>query len=132
MMYDIVKAVHIVAVIVWICGLIATVLMLSHGSKQQLANFRRVNLFVLNPAMIIVWAAGITMAVWYHWFASGWLSLKLVFVILLSGLHGFLSGKLRKASEGADVKVRKLSPILLLIITAFTIVIVLLAGAKPF
>ncbi len=36
------------------------------------------------------------MAVWYGWFNSGWLVTKLIFVVVLLGFHGMISGRLRR------------------------------------
>ncbi|SDE24207.1 Uncharacterised protein family (UPF0093) [Paracidovorax valerianellae] len=44
----------------------------------------------------MVWALGLGLAVWGGWLGTGWLNAKLAIVLVLSGLHGVLSGRLRQ------------------------------------
>lgn len=101
MLYDLVKSVHIVAMAVWFGGTMTAVLALAYATPEILARFARFDRFVTTPALAVVWLAGLTMATWYGWFNSGWLVTKLVFVVALSGFHGVISGRLRRAQSGA-------------------------------
>ena len=101
MLYDLLKSAHIVAVIVWFGGTMAAVLALSYATPQIIGKFARFDRIVTTPALAVVWLAGITMAVWYNWFNSGWLSTKLPFVLALSAFHGVVSGRLRRARLGS-------------------------------
>lgn len=101
MLYDLMKSVHIVAMVVWFGGTMTAVLALGYATPEIIARFARFDRLVTTPALILVWLAGITMAVWYGWFNSGWLVTKLVFVVALSGFHGMVSGRLRRAQAGS-------------------------------
>ncbi|MDA8445859.1 CopD family protein [Paracidovorax valerianellae] len=46
--------------------------------------------------LVMVWALGLGLAVWGGWLGTGWLNAKLAIVLVLSGLHGVLSGRLRQ------------------------------------
>jgi len=96
MIYLWLKAVHVVAVVTFVGGL----LMLSVGVR--IANLavnravRRWDRTVTAPALALVWIAGIALALYGHWFGAAWLSAKLVVVVALSALHGILAGTLRR------------------------------------
>ena len=83
------------------------------------------------PAMIGAWGIGLWIAVSGAWFASGWLQAKLVLVLLLSGMHGVLAGRLRRVDlQGISVSTRP-APLLAALTLASILGIVVLAIVKP-
>ncbi|BAX60685.1 CopD family protein [Burkholderia stabilis] len=96
MIYLLLKAAHVAAVVTFVGGL----LMLSIGVRiANLAVHRAVRRWdrsVTAPALALVWITGITIALSGHWFGAAWLSAKLAVVIALSALHGMLAGTLRR------------------------------------
>jgi protoporphyrinogen IX oxidase len=101
-MYEWVKAVHIIAVIAWLAGMLYLPrLFVYHCAAEkgsvQSETFktmeRRLLRIIINPAMVATWLLGLWLA-WhgpdsrYGWFASGWLWAKLILVLALSALHG--------------------------------------------
>jgi uncharacterized membrane protein len=99
------KALHVAAVLVLIGGLSTVALVAaaaSRGSPRELGRtalieaIRRWDQRVTSPALLVVWAAGLTLAMQGAWFPAPWLIAKLVIVVLLSALHGILSSTLRK------------------------------------
>ena len=52
---------------------------------------RRLLKAIINPAMVVSWALGLWLAWDGGWFAYGWFQAKVVLVLLMSALHGFLS-----------------------------------------
>ncbi|WP_321788618.1 CopD family protein [Burkholderia pyrrocinia] len=96
MIYLLLKAAHVVAVVTFVGGL----LMLSVGVRiANLAVHRAVRRWdrsVTAPALALVWMTGIAIALSGHWFGAAWLSAKLVVVTALSVLHGMLAGTLRR------------------------------------
>ncbi|WP_446901419.1 CopD family protein [Burkholderia sp. YIM B11467] len=96
MIYLLLKAVHVIAVVTFVGGL----LMLSVGVRiANLAVHRAVRRWdraVTVPALALVWITGVAIALNGHWFGAAWLSVKLVIVAALSALHGILAGTLRR------------------------------------
>ncbi|NIF39435.1 hypothetical protein F3J14_00640 [Burkholderia sp. Tr-862] len=96
MIYLVLKAVHVAAVVTFVGGL----LMLSVGVRiANLAVHRAVRRWdrtVTAPALALVWITGIAIALNGHWFGAAWLSVKLIVVTALSALHGILAGTLRR------------------------------------
>ncbi len=85
MVYDVLKALHIVAVIAWMAGLLYLPrLFVYHadaetGSKQS-ETFkvmeRRLYRGIMNPAMIGVWLFGLALAQEGDWWHAGWWQVK--------------------------------------------------------
>ena len=107
MLYLLLKSVHVVAVIIWVSGLLAAILALrvvesraegedpsATGDHVVLA--RRWDRMVTTPSMLVAWTVGAYMAASGGWFVMAWIKLKLIGVVLLSALHGLLSGSLRR------------------------------------
>lgn len=96
MIYLLLKAAHVVAVVMFVGGL----LMLSVGVRiANLAVHRAVRRWdrsVTAPALALVWITGLAIALSGHWFGAAWLSVKLAVVTALSALHGMLAGTLRR------------------------------------
>ena len=96
MVYDVLKALHIISVIAWMAGLLYLPrLFVYHadtpaGSPQS-ETFkvmeRRLLRGIMNPAMIAVWVLGLWMAWRAGWWSAGWFQAKLVLVAVLTGVH---------------------------------------------
>jgi len=96
------KAAHVVAVLVFVSGVVATAFFLPSTRTSELhaiAAMRRWDARVTTPAMLLVWALGLTLAMMGHWFAAPWLIAKVGIVALLSAVHGVNSGRLRRRTE---------------------------------
>jgi protoporphyrinogen IX oxidase len=91
-----VKALHILAVIAWMAAfLYLPRLFVYHceaepGSKQS-ETFkvmeRRLLRGIMNPSMIVAWAAGLALAVHLEAWNEGWFHAKLTAVVVLTALH---------------------------------------------
>jgi putative membrane protein len=94
------KAVHVMAVISWMAGMLYLPrLFVYHcgaepGSRQS-ETFkvmeRRLLRGIVNPAMVVSWALGLWMIYDGGWISAHWLHVKLALVTALSGLHGMLA-----------------------------------------
>jgi uncharacterized membrane protein len=131
MLYDLIKSLHIVAMVVWFGGTMTAVLALAYATPDITAKFARFDRFVTTPALILLWLAGITMAAWYGWFNSGWVVTKLVFVVALSAFHGMVSGRLRRAQKVSPTNPTVILRAIPAVVVGLTI-IVTLAVTKAF
>jgi putative membrane protein len=100
MAYEILKALHIIAVIAWMAGLLYLPrLFVYHadvekGSAQsELFKImeRRLMRGIMLPSMIFVWLFGLVLAVQGNWFQFGWLHAKLALVVVLTVVHALYS-----------------------------------------
>ena len=140
-MYEWIKALHVIAVISWMAGMLYLPrLFVYHcetekGSKQS-ETFkvmeRRLMRAIINPAMIVTWLAGLYLAWAGHWFSSGWLQIKLVLVLIMSAVHGFFSHWRRDFAADRNTRSQKFYRIINEVPTVLMIGIVILVIVKPF
>ena len=105
-----VKAFHIIFVVALMAGLLIYPRYKLHQlsskpgdelfeTRKEAAN--RLRQIILNPALIIVWVLGITMLIMNQSLLTvGWMHLKLLLVVILSGLHGYLISIGKKIDRG--------------------------------
>lgn len=139
------KAGHIIFVVFWMAGLFMLPRQLIYvhpaqpGSEEEVLWVHRMGLLrkvILTPSLVVVWVLGLLMAAELGLFAAapglGWLHAKLLFVLLLTGYHGFMVAQSKKVAAGerplSEKQLRMLgeAPGLLLAI------IVVLAVLRPF
>jgi len=134
------NALHIIAAIVWIGGMLVMAVVAGWSAAQAdktataglLNAVRSWSRKVTTPAMLLLWIAGIVMIIAHGQLPHAWLIMKAVVVLLLSGLHGFLSATLRRMAGGEAVKgAGVINKATALIIVAVA-VIILLAVMRPF
>lgn len=91
-----IKALHIIAVIAWMAGLLYLPrLFVYHAAAQpgseQSETFkimeRRLLRAIMNPAMVVVWLTGPYLAWAWGMYHDGWLMAKVVLVIALTWMH---------------------------------------------
>lgn len=141
--YDLIRALHIIAVISWLAGLLYLPrLFVYHTSAPVGSDLsetfkimeRRLFKCIMNPASFAVWILGGLM-LYAHWDllkTSGWMHAKFSCVVLMTGLHHVLLKYLRAFAADKREKSTKFFRILNEIPTVLMIVIVILAVTKPF
>jgi len=136
-----IKALHIVAVISWMAGMLylprlfvyhADCERKSATSEQFKVMERRLLKGIMTPAMIVVWASGLTLAWRMGFFMSGWLHAKLALVLVLSGLHGYFAGRVRAFAADRDAHRAIFFRYLNEVPTVIMILIVCLVVLQPF
>ena len=140
-MYDWLKAVHVIAIIAWMAGILYLPRLFvyhcgtpagSELSETFKLMERRLLKVIINPAMILSWILGVWLGVAGGWFSSGWLSLKLVLVLALSALHGFYVRWVRDFARDQNRHSARFYRIVNEVPTVLLIGIVILAVVKPF
>ena len=121
--YDVVRGLHILAVIAWMAGMLFLPRLFAYDAEQnakaeplksEMQGLLRVwqtrlLRIIINPAMILAFIFG----AWLFWLRSGegadwsfahqpWMVTKLVGVFLLAGWHGFLAGQRKKIAAGTS------------------------------
>lgn len=136
------KALHIVAVVTWIGGILVvgvTLAAVSGARDQQeiatrsafLVHVRRWDQRVTSPAMLLVWIFGLALALTGNWFPQPWLLAKLALVLLLSVQHGVLSGRLRRLAHSQEPSSPASLPYAAAAVVIATFIIVVLVVTKP-
>jgi putative membrane protein len=139
--YDWVKALHVVAIISWMAGMLYLPrLFIYHcdaetGSKQS-ETFKvmesRLLRVIINPAMVISWVTGIWLAWASGFWQAGWFHGKFAAVLMLSAAHGYLSAATRAFAEDRNQKPPRHWRIVNEVPTVLMLVIVVLVIVKPF
>ncbi|MFG1299589.1 protoporphyrinogen oxidase HemJ [Xanthobacter sp. V3C-3] len=140
-LYSWIKALHILAVISWMAGMLYLPrLMVYHAMAEagsaQSETFkvmeRRLLKAIINPAMAVTWLAGLWLAWSGGWFAAGWFHAKLALVLVLSGVHGMLSRWVRDFAADRNTRSAKFYRIANEVPTLLMVGIVILVVVKPF
>jgi putative membrane protein len=140
-MYEWIKALHVIAVIAWMAGMLYLPrLFVYHstaeiGSKQS-ETFKvmehRLLKAIVNPAMAVTWLAGLYLAWAGHWFSAGWLHGKLLLVLAMSAMHGFFGRCVKDFAADRNVRSQKFYRVINEVPTVLMIGIVILVVVKPF
>ncbi|MGY6283960.1 CopD family protein [Methylorubrum extorquens] len=126
--YTWLKALHVACALLFVGGVVASSLVLVAGreARARVAPVqRRWDRLITVPAMLGVWAFGISLATSGGWFTYGWLQAKLVLVVLLSAVHGLQSGQIRRLTAATDVKPLRAAALVIPSVIAIAILAVL-------
>ncbi|WP_424810566.1 protoporphyrinogen oxidase HemJ [Roseococcus sp. YIM B11640] len=141
--YSWVKALHLIAVISWMAGMLYLPRLFVYHSEiapggVEHARFvtmeRRLLKAIINPAMAATWLLGLTLVLTpgvIDW-KAGWWHTKLLCVLLMSGFHGYLSKNQRAFAADERPKNQRHWRIMNEMPTLLMIVIVIMVIVKPF
>jgi putative membrane protein len=140
-LYDWIKAFHIISMVAWMAGMLYLPRLFvyhcgAEAGSVQSETFkvmeRRLLKGIINPAMIATWVFGLWLIWLGGWMWATWLHLKLVLVIVMSGVHGMLARYVRDFAADRNRHSHKFYRIINEVPTLLLIGIVLLVVLKPF
>ena len=140
-MYLWLKALHIVAVIAWMAGMLYLPrLFVYHSTAKPGSELsetfkvmeRRLLNYIMMPAMIVTWIVGIVLVFQGQWLGAGWFHAKFVLVVLMTVLHGLFAHWVNEFSFGRNRHSEKTYRIINELPTLLLIVIIVLVVVKPF
>ncbi|MCB1461924.1 MAG: protoporphyrinogen oxidase HemJ [Nitratireductor sp.] len=140
-MYEWIKALHVIAVISWMAGMLYLPrLMVYHSvseiGSEQSETFkvmeRRLLRAIMTPAMLVSWAAGLYLIFDGGWLLSGWLHAKLTLVVLMSAMHGFNAVWVKEFANDLRKRPQRFYRMANEVPTLLMIGIVILVVVKPF
>ena len=138
MLYLWIKALHLIFVVAFMAGMLVypryKLHQLSSSPGDELfetmkSASKKLKMIILNPSIILVWIFGVTMMVMNTaLLQNGWIHVKLLAVLILTGLHGYFVMLGRKIDAGQDVSSKQLKmmnevPFLLFIIAAVMVIV---------
>lgn len=137
-----IKAVHLIAVIGWMAGMMYLPrLFVYHHQSQKggeaeglfIQMQRRLLKGIINPTMIAVWILGILMLIANpEILSSRWFHVKLALVVGISGIHGFYASARRKFEAGERPRTEKFWRAMNEVPFIMLIIIVVMVIVKPF
>jgi putative membrane protein len=135
------KALHIIAVIAWMAGMLYLPRLFVYHCKAapgsvQSETFkvmeRRLLRAIINPAMVASWVLGLWLAWSGNFLSAPWLHGKLVLVLVMSGVHGMLARWMKDFAADRNRHTQKFFRIMNEVPTVLMIGIVILVVVKPF
>ncbi len=139
-MYLWIKALHVIAVISWMAGMLYLPrLFVYHSAAEsgsvQSATFktmeRRLLMAIMTPAMVTAWASGLWMAVEAGFFQAPWFHVKLTLALAMTAAHMHFWGQQKAFAGDANRHSQRYFRIWNEIPTVLMIVIVGLVILKP-
>ncbi|MEA3040769.1 MAG: protoporphyrinogen oxidase [Sphingomonadales bacterium] len=139
--YQWIKAAHVIFVIFWIAGLFMLPRYYVYhqeapaGSAEEqrwIERERKLRNIIITPAMLIVWALGLSLAYSGGAWNQTWLQLKLLLVLGLSAYHGWMIGYGRRLARGERPVSGRSLRLMNEIPGVATALIVILVIVKPF
>ena len=138
-----VKAAHVISVIAWMAGMLYLPrLFVYHADAEkgsvQSETFkvmeRRLYRGITTPAMVATWVFGLWLAFGFGIidFSMGWMWLKAVLVIMLSGIHGFYGRLFRDFATDSNTRPARFFRMINEIPMLLAIGIVVAVIVKPF
>ncbi|MCJ2052630.1 protoporphyrinogen oxidase HemJ [Methylobacterium sp. J-070] len=141
MLYDWIKAGHVISLIAWMAGMLYLPRLfvyhagLPPGSEAQAATFkvmeRRLLKAIMTPALIATWVFGLILAGMSGYYAAPWLQAKVVLVLAMSGIHGWLARMVKDFAADRNTRAPRFYRVLNEVPTLLMIGIVILAIVKP-
>ncbi len=136
-----IKSAHVIAIISWMAGMLYLPrLFIYHceapEGSQQSETFKimegRLLRIIVNPAMVLSWVLGLWLAWNMGYFASGWFHAKLACAALLSGVHGYFAGAVRRFAEDRNTVTARQWRMWNEVPTVLMVLIVILVIVRPF
>jgi len=142
-LYTWAKAIHLIAVIFWMAGLLWLPRLFVYHSQAEkdgeleakmIESAAKLMRIIMNPAMVVALIFGLILVGYNieNLTSTIWLPIKLLCVFLLFGYHGSLSKTRKQFAAGERPKSEKYFRMINEIPSILTIIIVILAIVKPF
>ena len=107
--YQLLKAFHVTSLILWLGTMLLapSIILVTNSLPDLLRNklakrYRKTLALLSTPAMLGTWLFGLGLMLQGSWYKSGWLYIKLLLVLIFSGLHGVFLGQLRKIEQSVE------------------------------
>ena len=141
MIYYWLKAGHIIFVVFWMAGLFMLPRLFVYHQEcapgapenaQWVDRERKLLKIILLPSIVVVWVLGLARAQSLGAWSQGWLHAKLLFVLLLSAYHGWMSAYAKKLARGERPLSGKQLRMINEVPGVAAAIIVILVVVKPF
>lgn len=141
LIYPFLKIGHVIFMVFWMAGLFMLPRQMIYlhpaaaGSADTALWAKRMGLLrkiILTPSLVVVWVLGLLLAQTLQAWGEGWFHAKLLFVLLLTGFHGYMVAQAKQMVAGhrplSEKQVRLLGEVPGILLG----LIVILVVVKPF
>ncbi len=136
MLYFVIKALHVLSDFLLVAGMLINAFVIAMVPPTirvgVIGALRKYDRTVTTAALAGAWIFGLWLIVGYVGFSEGWLHTKLLFVILLSALHGMQQGWMRRMQADPKLDPPAFVRLGMPIIIGSAVIIIALAVIKPF
>lgn len=139
--YEWVKALHVIAVISWMAGMVYLPRLFVYHTDAEVGSVQsetfkvmeqRLLKVIITPAMAVTWLAGL----WLAWYGGHllelWFIIKFAMVFVLSGVHGFFAKSVRLFAQDLNQKTAAQWRLYNEVPAVLMILIVIMVIVKPF
>lgn len=135
------KALHVVAVIAWMAGLLYLPRLFVYHTAAEAGSVqsetfkvmeRRLMRAIMTPAMLVALVTGLWLAARGFQFQGGWLYVKLGLLVFLLAVHGHLAASVRRFASDDRRRTGRYWRVMNEVPTLLMIAIVVLVIVKPF
>ncbi len=135
------KALHIIAVIAWMAGMLYLPRLFVYHAEAPIPSptsetfkvmERRLLKAIINPSMVVVFVTGPVLAYFGGYWTAPWLQIKFVLALGLGGLHGYFARYVKIFARNENRRSSRFFRVLNEVPTVLMILIVILAVVKPF
>ena len=141
--YDWAKALHVISVLAWMAGMMYLPRLFVYHAESPVGSEksetfkimeRRLYRGITTPAMVATWVFGLWLAFGFGIvdFSQGWMWLKAILVIALSGVHGLYGRLLRDFANDRNTRPAKFFRMINEVPFLIAIGIVIAVIVKPF
>lgn len=136
-----IKALHIIAVIAWMAGMLYLPRLYVYHCEAELGSRqsetfkvmeRRLLRAIINPAMIAAWIFGLLLVAHLNLWTAGWMHAKFALLIAMQLMHAALARWRRHFADDANTRPARFYRVANEVPTVLMIGIVLLAVVRPF
>jgi protoporphyrinogen IX oxidase len=136
-----VKAFHIIAVIMWMAGMLYLPRLFVYHTETQTGSAeserfkvmeKKLLRVIINPAMIATWLFGLTLVAITRADQQHWFQAKFLLVLAMSGIHGFYAASVKRFAADANTRPQRFWRMVNEVPAVLVIAIVILAVVKPF
>ena len=136
------KAIHLIAVVSWMAGLLYLPrIFVYHSENQNNKNIsqvfkimeRKLYFYIMTPAMIISWIVGLLLigSIGFDQLSTLWLKTKLVLVLFLTIYHFYLGTCIENFKLDINTKTSRFFRVFNEVPTVFLILIIFIVVFKP-
>ena len=143
-LYPWITSLHIVSVMSWMAGMFYLPRLFVYHAERGVAGSqlhetfvvmeRKLLKLIMNPAMIATWVFGLLLVMTpgvVDW-GSGWPWVKMVAVLAMTGMHGWLGARRKEFAAGTNTRTGRTYRLANEVPTVLMLVIVIFVVVKPF
>lgn len=138
------KSLHLMSIIAWMAAMLYLPRLFVYHAESQIGSEqsetfkvmeRRLARAIMTPSMIAAWVFGLTLLATpgiVDWSSDFWMHAKLLAVIVMSGIHGFLIGRMKAFAADRNTYSARFYRVINEVPAVLMVAVVILVIVRPF